>query len=152
MSPSETLFPHDVIQRRGHKALPQTRSVIAQALFRQVIDHERARSDRSGCCFALVIFKRRNESRQDPMAAARIIAQRLRAIDELGALSTDSLAALLPYSTAEDGWRVADDVISSHPLTISPPTCEVYVYPSSWSGSEIEDDDPADEDNPARPI
>jgi lipopolysaccharide/colanic/teichoic acid biosynthesis glycosyltransferase len=145
----EALAPHDAVVRRGHETPPETRRQIVDARnFRRLLDHERARSDRSGHPFAVVAFDERDDSLEgeELTPLVPLIERRIRCIDELGLLPGRRLAVLLPYTGEESGWKFVDDILQSLPLNAAPPVSEVYVYPSRWLST---DDDDA---SPGRPM
>lgn len=143
MPKSTEVFPHEVVHRRGHET-PQSlsRRVLDTRAFRRVVDHERARSDRSGMSFAVVVFDLR-----DPAAplewhtTADLLVARLRTIDEIGWMAKNRLAVLLPYSSTEAGAKLGDDVVAAHSLDTTPPNWVVYAYPSRWPAQGPGDDD-----------
>lgn len=143
MLKSSEIFPHDVVMRRGHETPRSlTRRVLDIRAFRRVVDHERARSDRSGQPFAIVVFDLRDPAAPlEWHATAELLAARLRTIDEIGWMAQNRLAVLLPYSSVEAGAKLGDDVVAAHTLDITPPNWKVYAYPSRWPAPESGDDD-----------
>jgi lipopolysaccharide/colanic/teichoic acid biosynthesis glycosyltransferase len=147
-----TRVPRKPVARRGHEtgSLPP-RVAHDIATFRQILDHERARTDRSGQPFTVVVIQGRDAS--NPKGAlesvAEFLATRLRNIDEFGWMPGGRLAALLPYTSVEGAWKVADDIVSSGDPDSAPPLCEVFEYPSNWP--EPHQDEPPAEDGLEEP-
>jgi len=97
---------------------------------RDTIARERLRTDRSGLPFALVAVAPAHGEADEPMR--QLIAHltmRLRATDEMGRWSGQSLGLLLPYTDRRGAWCVADDV-RAHWTGAEPLTLRVYVYPT----------------------
>lgn len=136
------------VARRGYDLhqLPvrQTHDV---ASFRRILDHERARTDRSGLSFTVIAFQTReqDESNREVLRMINYLERRLRTIDEVGWMSEDRLAVLLPYTSVAGAWKVADDVIAGGPPDLAPPHCEVFEYPSNWPAKEPVEPAPSDE-------
>lgn len=92
---------------------------------------ERARTDRSGDQFSLVVFSPANPALDSEMHShlARILRRRLRATDEAGWLDKRRIGVVLPGTRPHGAWKVADDVCMQFPAA-SRPRIEVYVYPT----------------------
>lgn len=95
--------------------------------FRRELARERARSDRSGDVFSLVVFSGPAASPDACQRLAVVLGQRLRETDAWGWLNESSLAAILPDTPAEGAWKVADDVMAA--FDPSPFEPVVYVHP-----------------------
>lgn len=104
-----------------------------------VIQRERARSDRNGQPFCLLaLMLRPGESSSG--ALERLVAicrARLRVTDDIGWLTTDTLAIVLPETPAVGAWKVADDLCVAMPDHLEPPACRVYFYPSGSGGQTL---------------
>jgi lipopolysaccharide/colanic/teichoic acid biosynthesis glycosyltransferase len=102
--------------------------------FRSILECERARSDRGGHLFSLVVFDVGNS--EADVAGVRhlvhVLTKRIRSIDEAGWLGNQRIGVLLPYTSATGAWKLADDVCQAVATKISPPECTVYTYPSRW--------------------
>lgn len=118
----------EVLSRlRGEAALAR---IHGSAEFRRLVLRERARSDRSGEQFCLLVFESREEpSRRTLRRLAMILAGRLRITDDLGWLDDGRMAVLLPCTPPAGAWKVADDVCLAFPADEFPPLCTVYAYP-----------------------
>ena len=118
-------------RRSGGAAL---REVTPAALFRRTLARERARTDRTGQGFSLVIFAPRDSDSAESTVRrlALILQRRLRYSDEAGWLDHERLGALLPCTPAGGAWKVADDVCAAFPADLDPPHCTVYCYPNDY--------------------
>jgi lipopolysaccharide/colanic/teichoic acid biosynthesis glycosyltransferase len=97
----------------------------------KVLHRERARTDRSGNPFSLVVFtgprNARNKALLEPVACA--VEMRMRETDEMGWLDDHSIHTLL-YDTDVNGAREFSDVICQCISEGQPkPTCTIYSYP-----------------------
>ena len=127
--------------------------------FRDMIEYERARSNRSGLPFCVVVFDAKANGAE--IAAldrvSMILQDRLRDTDEVGWISDRQIAALLPYTTAENASGVAREVCEQIPEEFRCPQVEVLFHPSrpphSPNGHVVDrhweqaDDDDADPDD-----
>jgi len=154
LNSTQAVFPHELVERRGHEtSSSQRRRILEWLAFRRVLDHERARSDRSGLPFVVVVFETRDRAvaASDLRTTAELLNRRLRSIDEIGWMSDGRLAALLPYTSSDEAWKFIDELTASYPISGLPPACEVLAYPSSWPAAETPDDDIDDDELPRRP-
>jgi len=103
--------------------------------FRAILERERARADRNGHQFSVVVFKVGNPEADSTQIQhlAHVLANRIRRLtDHAGWLDNQCIGALLPYTSAAGAWRLADDVCHAIAAKASPPECTIYTYPSSW--------------------
>ncbi len=121
-------------------------SIHSLESFRDLLERERARAERTGQEFSLVVF---DASRQNGTALACLkelahsLAARVRASDEVGWFSDKSIAVALPATSAEGAWKFADDVSSRTDARIPSLERAVYTYPTKWikSGDGSNDSD-----------
>ncbi len=103
--------------------------------FRVLLDRERARAERSGQEFSLVVF---DASRQNGTAVAclrdlaRELSSRVRATDEIGWFSDKSVGVFLPATSVDGAWIFADDVSARINRRIPSLERTVYTYPTKW--------------------
>lgn len=102
--------------------------------FRAILDRERARANRNGHEFALVVFDLRNVNHNSAYARhlAHVLSHRVRATDEIGWFDEQRLAVALPYTAPEGALKVADDVCRTISTRALSPSYTVYTYPSRW--------------------
>ena len=100
----------------------------------RLLDHERARCDRNGRQFALIVF----DLAQVPGKGAAhrqlagVLTTRLRRTDACGCLDLERVAAILPDTELDPAWTVANDVRQATLATLPGLTCAAYAYPSAW--------------------
>lgn len=104
--------------------------------FRRVMERERARTDRTGVAFSLVVF--RVDSAKAGTAPSTLfltdfIRNRVRLSDEVGWFDGKSLAALLPGTPVEGAWIAADKILKAISDHVPPPPCRVFTYPATGS-------------------
>ena len=99
-----------------------------------LLDHERARCDRNGRQFALVVFDlaRVPASPAAHRHLASVLTARLRRTDACGCLDADRVAVILPDTPLDPAWTVANDVHRATLEMFPGLTCAVYAYPSAW--------------------
>ncbi|MBN1558021.1 MAG: sugar transferase [Lentisphaerae bacterium] len=101
--------------------------------FHSLIVRERARADRNGHNFSLLVF-RLSGAPQQAAAERRLVSQlneRLRDTDEMGWYDPRHVGAILPYVIREDAEKIADALcrtVFGEPRRIY----TVYTYPDSW--------------------
>jgi lipopolysaccharide/colanic/teichoic acid biosynthesis glycosyltransferase len=118
----------DVVVLQNAYPPPQTLKALAR---------ERARADRSGSRLSVLTFVPREDD-DNPMIWAtlgKILEERLRATDEVGWMEDGQLWVLLPATETAGAWKVADDIILQFPNDQTPPTIQIYAYPSERSES-----------------
>ena len=94
------------------------------------LDRERMRSDRGNSSFSLLRFTFAGPMRGDTLdRMAGVFRQRLRATDDAGLLSADSVGILLPETNAVGAWTVAADLERLLPLLRDEAECDVFTYP-----------------------
>lgn len=143
------------LRRRPHRL--DERTLLSSHELRRLLARERARTDRTGRPFSLLVFRPREAADRDDVfrRLQRLLEQRLRLTDEMGLLEVDRLCVVLPETPARGAWKVADDILAAYPTSLSPPYCEVYTYPSDWverSEEEAADSWTSHDPRPARPM
>lgn len=99
--------------------------------FQRLLSRERARSDRSGDRFSLLVLVPSTSPKGTAFYSqlARSLHKRVRSTDESGWLDSERVAVVLPGTSPRGAWKLADDVCknwSGNPR----PICQVYCYPS----------------------
>jgi lipopolysaccharide/colanic/teichoic acid biosynthesis glycosyltransferase len=113
----------------GHRA-PAFASLHAAGEFRLLLERERLRSDRTGAVFSLAAFTIPPPGGASAeLALAKILVQRLRAIDDAGYLSDGRIAALLPETAPAGAWTLANDIARKMEAAGSRVECRVFAYP-----------------------
>ena len=98
--------------------------------FSVVLDQERARVDRTGREFSLVVFEGRDPRRARVLQ--KILGGRLRASDQVGWMDDQRIGVILTDTPVEGAWKFADDVRRSATADGPPLACSVCSYPSPW--------------------
>ena len=123
------------IRLRNHtKGAQVLRGLYSTEEFRAILERERARANRNGHEFSLVVFDV-SDGKGDSTCAQRIadgLKGRLRATDELGWFDNLRLGVVLPYTAPEGAWKVAEDCCQRIATGAWCPTYTVYAYPSRW--------------------
>jgi lipopolysaccharide/colanic/teichoic acid biosynthesis glycosyltransferase len=96
-------------------------------VFQAVLRRERARSERDGSQFALVVFdvSGMNGNGRGVREAASRLRETIRSIDEIGWIDPEHIGVLLPVTGIEGGRVFAQRVGGSMPFS-------VYGYPEHW--------------------
>src|SRR4030067_847573 len=101
--------------------------------FSRILERERERSDRSGVGFSLVVFETGNPQNGNGLASlliSSLLSRRHRAIDEVGWVKDDAVAAAVPGPSPEGAWKFAKDVLTGTPLENSPSAFKQNKYPT----------------------
>lgn len=114
-------------------------AVHSAADMQRALERERARADRSGGCLSVIAFDASACGVQRQRELIRVLAERLRATDEIGRLRDGRIAALLPDTSADGAEHLA------RKLTWLANECgcvvqsEVYAYQadSGVTGSQV---------------
>ncbi len=100
--------------------------------FYEVLERERARADRSNQCFSLVVFNvgLPGTNGDNARRVVSILASRVRVSDEIGWFDKRCIGVILPDTSAEGAWKLADEVCQEINGTTQTSFCSVYTYPS----------------------
>ncbi|MBA7715616.1 hypothetical protein ES703_124669 [subsurface metagenome] len=100
--------------------------------FREILERERARVDRHGGEFSLVVFDVGKTDGGPTRPLARVLTNRTRSNDQVGWLDGRCMGVLLPNTSAEGARKFAEDVCKAIATYASPPVFRVFTYPSQW--------------------
>jgi len=115
--------------RSGRETPTKGRRIVHDvSTFRQLLEYERDRSNRSGRSFTVLQLCGRDAGNHQLRAAIRYLTQRIRSIDEIGWIDANRLGVLLPYTPASGAWKVADDTLAGLKTHAEPPQFEVLTY------------------------
>ena len=108
---------------------PET--LLSQDQFRSVLERERMRADRMGNSLSLLVITppARPQRRRHIQRLAQILSSRLRATDVAGRLGRCQVGALLPNTTADAAWRVAEEVRDTFDSGDTQLKCDVLSHP-----------------------
>lgn len=113
-----------------HKIHPSER-------FRDLIERERSRADRTGIRFSLLVFRHKGRKRDTYRTLyhlATSLLARVRTSDEVGWFDRTSLAVLMIGSGEAGAAEFGRKVIASLPEGVPVPAVSVYVYPTNGQG------------------
>ena len=126
-----------------HKSRVSARDGIRSAKeFRAILDRERARVNRNGHEFTLVVFDLGNINHNSAYTRhlMHVLSRRVRATDETGWLDERRIGVALPYTASEGALKMAHDVCQIISTRALSPRYTVYTYPSrSMAASDIPD-------------
>ncbi len=113
----------------------ESRRLHSSRQMHEILEHERARADRSNGEFSMIVFKTddRRAGRATLQHCGESLTHRLRFTDRVGSLSDRQMAAVLCGTPASESQKLVDDVLSSLGPNRPIPDFEVYSYPSNWS-------------------
>lgn len=114
-------------------------------ILRRILERERARADRTGMAFSLVVIDPIAEGPADARdleSIRDILHGRIRATDVVGMFGEKSLGVVLPATPADGAWKFANDVRARMANGGRAPLCTVYSYPSLWFDSVRSPGDP----------
>lgn len=113
--------------RNSKNKLP---GIIPPRDYQSIITRERARADRYGNKFSLVIFEVGSKSNGELAEfMAHIFSKRRRSIDRVGWLDSNQIGALLPETGVEGARKFGESVCQTMSTDLSPPVFRVFVYP-----------------------
>lgn len=107
--------------------------------FRDLIERERSRTDRTGVCFALVVFHlkgRKRDTYHTLYHLTTLLLSRVRASDEIGWFDKTSLAVIMIGSGEAGAAIFAEKMTASLPEGIAVPKISVHLYPNKREGEE----------------
>ena len=100
--------------------------------FRAILNRERARVNRNGHEFSLVVFDLGNVNHNSAYTRhlMHVLSHRVRATDETGWLDERRIGVALPYTAPEGALKMAHDVCQIISTRALSPRYTVYTYPS----------------------
>jgi lipopolysaccharide/colanic/teichoic acid biosynthesis glycosyltransferase len=115
------------------KSAATENGILSEKAFLRILERERARSDRYGNMFSLIIFETGNSNghRPNALVPVDILLNRLRPTDEVGWYRKARLGVILPCTPYEGALKLADDIcrqIRNRKQKI--PAFEVLIYPA----------------------
>ena len=103
--------------------------VLSPTEMERAYQRERARCDRNDQCFSIVVFRIDEKRDGDLRRVARLLVERVRAYDAVGAVDSNRVAALLPETHGEGSWVFADSAMAQFTSLDLRAQCKVYTYP-----------------------
>ncbi|MBN2106720.1 MAG: sugar transferase [Deltaproteobacteria bacterium] len=108
--------------------------------FFDMVERERARADRMGHQFSIIVFQLRDLKRHALGREAILcrIRSRIRLYDDIGCLDNSRISVLMPYAGYEQAKGIAEKIRSAAMPDGMPLEYSVLTYPSSWVDSSDE--------------
>ena len=129
LAPTRSLHAHVL----AHSQLPRRPFLLNDAEFRLAAQCERMRVDRNGSVVSLLLMRTGesdgDQSPEDHLES--LLEGRLRLTDTPGRLKDGRIAILLPDTSVDGAWKVAEDISECFSPGPSRPECDVRVYPAS---------------------
>ncbi len=120
--------------KKSHKV----KFIESPEYFRTILNREIARADRYNKKISLIVF---NVNGYDDSTSIQFfinfLSSRVRLSGEAGWFDEKSIGVLLPDTSLDDAWKMAEMIRKEISYTISQPSCKVYMYPSTQWPSEI---------------
>jgi lipopolysaccharide/colanic/teichoic acid biosynthesis glycosyltransferase len=113
--------------------------ILSVSEFRRLLEQERARSDRTGHQFSVVVFSPgKKQKRSTSCRLPEYLLGRTRTTDSVGWFDDAHVGVLLP-GTAEEGARIfSHSVFWNIEEGSAPPVSQIYTYPSHLSSQKKE--------------
>ena len=122
-------------------ALPPA-PLLSQADLSQVFESERARTERTGSVFSVVVFEMPKGGLPMPPKAVEIIGDTARIYDSLGQIDRQTTGVILPECEPKDAIKFADRVIVKLGKENLRAGVKIFSYPVDWLDYlEHEDDE-----------
>jgi hypothetical protein len=115
---------------------PVLRDLQKEKEFQALLERERARADRNGEEFSLIVFDVASSS-PAAIPLAEVLVQRVRSTDIVGWFQK-KMVVLLTDTPSAGAWKLADDIRKKMIVQATPITCTIYSYP--FEGSELSKD------------
>lgn len=129
---------------KGIRKMNPSGAIHSSNAFRTILERERARTERTGQLFSLVVFDINTVNGERTASLERlgnVLVQKVRVCDEVGWYDGGRIGTMLPGTTAE-GARQFTEIIKERIKDEVPPlTCTIYSYPSSWMESDVNQSD-----------
>lgn len=128
-------LPQSRVASRNGRA--EGHAVFSLEDFKALVRYERARSDRCGSVFSIILFNILSETRASPEALIRRISEYSRSIDCVGWDSGGRISVLLPDTVKKGadsfGRKVQAELEETENCEV---LFDVYCYPENWQSSE----------------
>ena len=107
--------------------------------FRNIIERERARADRTDQQFSLILLDLGSfdENHQTTHRILQNIFHRMRRIDEIGWYDQNRIGIILPYTSAQGAQKFAESLSNSFSLPKEQCLLNVYTYDSDQTNPDV---------------
>ena len=120
--------------KKSHKA----KFIDSPEYFRAILNREIARADRYNKKISLIVFYVNGyDDSTSIQFFINFLSSRVRLSDEVGWFDKKSIGVLLPDTSLDDAWKMAEMIRKEISHTIIQTSCRVYMYPSTQWLSEI---------------
>ncbi len=126
-----------VRRERGRFPPPASLAVQEEKEFQAILHRERARTDRNGSLFSLVVFLISPKCSESASIAASI-ATRVRATDSVGWMS-DGIGAILPDTRPACALKLVREIQEKLETRCGAVGCKVYCYPFASAADDRTD-------------
>lgn len=128
---SKSMIKKPELFERGRQKVRLLQQAYPTADIRLSLQRERARSDRTGEVFALLVVECEGGGRPYTLLHNlwSMIYRRIRCTDDMGWLDSKSIAIVLPGTPPEGAWRLAEDIRKRMDSSLLSLNCKVYFYP-----------------------
>jgi lipopolysaccharide/colanic/teichoic acid biosynthesis glycosyltransferase len=115
--------------------------ICSKQKFLDIVEHERARSDRTGDCFSVITFhiSTLNKHESEKTAFGDLFIKNTRRYDDIGFLENNCFAILSPRISCEQAHKVAHRFCSAIIPENLNPTSTVFTYPSTGESGKQDD-------------
>lgn len=114
-------------------------SIYSREKFQTILDQERARADRNGNPFSLIVLSLETDEKQEIHQLIHILKRRIRLIDHLGWINPGHIGVILPGTPHAGSAEFIRDVERKQPSKRRLYTYEIFTYPSCRAGGGISD-------------
>ena len=122
----------DLIASSSAKSAFIDGDILSKTAFRRVLERERARTDRYGDMFSLVVFEPGDLNNRGirKFSLAGILSNRIRPTDEAGWFQNNQLGVVLPNTAFKGARKLAEDICRQYwTQEQQRPVYKVYTYP-----------------------
>ncbi len=112
-------------------------AIYSKEKFQLVLDQERARADRNGNPFSLIVLTLETEREHDVHRLIQTLKNRIRLIDHLGWISPGHIGVILPDTPHEGTTEFIKDIENRLASENRFYSYEIYTYPSHQIAGEI---------------
>ncbi|OGC94617.1 MAG: hypothetical protein A2W25_09325 [candidate division Zixibacteria bacterium RBG_16_53_22] len=114
--------------------------IYSDDAFRAILEREKARSERTGQIFSIVLFECKNGNGTNVATLTRLgndITRRIRKSDEVGWYDGNRIGTILAGSSTERAWQFVEAIKETIEGVDPGLICSVYTYPSPCISSNV---------------
>ncbi|UCG07849.1 MAG: sugar transferase, partial [Desulfobacterales bacterium] len=120
------------ISSKDTKLEEASSGILSEKAFHRVLELERARADRYGGRFSLVVFETGNPNNHQISARvlSQVILKRIRPTDAVGRFENTRIGIVLPGTPPWGAHKLSEDICQRISIKRPPPVYKIYTYPS----------------------